>query len=414
MSFVLFLRENARWLGAGALLSFMSSFGQTFFIAIFAGEIRTEFGLTHGEWGGIYTLGTGVSALAMLVAGGLTDRFRVRALGPVVMVALALACVAMALNRALWALPVVIFALRFAGQGMASHVAMVAMARWFVAARGRALAVATLGFSVGEALLPVTFVALKRLFDWQFLWLVAAGLVLAMVPLLMALLKTERTPQSMTAENTSPGMDGRHWTRAEVLCTPLFWAIMPGLMAFPTLVTAFWFHQVHYAQVNDWPHLSIVAVFPLGTAAFILSTMVFGWALDRLGSGRLMPFYLLPLACGFAVLAFAPSVPFVALGVVLMGMAGGGQVTLPSACWAEFFGTQHLGAIKSVVISVLVLGSALGPGISGILIDRGIPMPDQLKVFAIVFMAGSALMVVPITRARQRLAHPAKVDVIRA
>ena len=70
MTFLTFLRENARWLGAGALLSFLSSFGQTYFIAIFAGEIRAEFGLSHGQWGGIYALGTGASAVLMLWAGG--------------------------------------------------------------------------------------------------------------------------------------------------------------------------------------------------------------------------------------------------------------------------------------------------------------------------------------------------------
>ena len=73
----------------GCVLTFMSSFGQTFFISIFAGEIRAEFGLSHGEWGGIYALGTLASAIVMVWSGGLTDRFRVRTLGPVVLVCLA-------------------------------------------------------------------------------------------------------------------------------------------------------------------------------------------------------------------------------------------------------------------------------------------------------------------------------------
>ena len=59
MPFLRFLRENAPFLVAGALLSFLSSFGQTFFISIFGGEIRAAFGLSNGEWGGIYTLEIG-------------------------------------------------------------------------------------------------------------------------------------------------------------------------------------------------------------------------------------------------------------------------------------------------------------------------------------------------------------------
>jgi hypothetical protein len=80
-----FLRQNAPWLGAGALLAFSSSWGQTYFISIFAGAIRGEFGLTDGQWGAIYGAGTLVSAALMVVAGGLIDRFRVRALGAAVL-----------------------------------------------------------------------------------------------------------------------------------------------------------------------------------------------------------------------------------------------------------------------------------------------------------------------------------------
>ena len=278
---------------------------------------------------------------------------------------LALACTAMALNPSVLLLPVVIFALRFTGQGMASHVALVAMARWFIATRGRALAIATLGFQAGEAILPLSFVALKRLFAWHDLWLGVAVLVLACIPLLLLLLRQERTPQSMAEINAAPGMEGRHWTRAQALRHPLVWRLLPGLAGFSALGTSFWFHQVHYAAEKGWDHLALVAVFPLGTGAFIASTAAYGWALDRVGSARLMPVYLLPLALGFSLLAFAPAVWAAALGVICMGIAGGGQATLPAACWAEFYGTRHIGSIKAAVASAMVLGSALGPGISG-------------------------------------------------
>lgn len=62
-----FIRENLPFLGTGFLLSFLSSFGQTFFIAIFGGEIREAYGLTNGDWGLIYMVGTGASAVVMVL-----------------------------------------------------------------------------------------------------------------------------------------------------------------------------------------------------------------------------------------------------------------------------------------------------------------------------------------------------------
>jgi hypothetical protein len=65
----------------------------------------------------------------------------------------------------------VILALRFTGQGMLTHLSVVAMARWFTANRGKALAVATLGFSFSEAILPIPDVWLKSFVDWHLIWI---------------------------------------------------------------------------------------------------------------------------------------------------------------------------------------------------------------------------------------------------
>ena len=123
-----FLSDNFRWLGAGFLLTFTSSYGQTYFISLFAPDIRATFDLSHTEWGLYYAAGTLASAFIMVWAGTLVDRYRVRILGAIVCVALALSTFVMAGNHAAWMVPLAIFLLRFTGQGMAGHIAVVAMA----------------------------------------------------------------------------------------------------------------------------------------------------------------------------------------------------------------------------------------------------------------------------------------------
>ena len=149
-----FLRENASFLAVGFLLTFCSSFGQTFFISLFSGDIRAEFNLSHGAWGGIYMIATLGSAAMMVWSGSLTDTVRVRTLSATIFVGFIAACIAMASVSAVWMLFPIIFALRQCGQGMFSHISGVAISRWFDATRGRALSISGLGYSVGEALLP--------------------------------------------------------------------------------------------------------------------------------------------------------------------------------------------------------------------------------------------------------------------
>ncbi|KUF09635.1 MFS transporter [Pseudoponticoccus marisrubri] len=398
-----FLARNARWLAAGAMLTFLSSFGQTFFISIFAGEIRETFGLSHGAWGGIYTLGTAASAAAMVWAGVLTDRFRSRVLGSFVLVALASACLFMALNTAAALIPFVIFALRFCGQGMASHIAVVSMSRWFVATRGRALSVAGLGFAFGEAVLPVTFVSLMLVLDWRWLWVGAAVTSIAAIPVLLMLLRQERTPQSHADTDHALGMAQRHWTRKEVLGHWLFWFMVPALLGPAAFNTAFFFQQVHFAEIKGWAHLDLVALFPFYTATAVGALVLSGWLLDRLGTPRLMPWFQTPMIVAFLLFGLTESLALTFLGLIFLALSAGANNTLPNAFWAEFYGTRNLGAIKSMAAAVMVFGSAIGPGITGVLIDAGIGIETQYIGVATYFVVASVLMGIGVTRARALL-----------
>ncbi len=403
MGLIAFLRQNAPFLSAGAILTFCSSFGQTFFISIFAGEIRADYGLSHGAWGAIYAVSTMASAGVMLWAGTLTDRFRVRALGPWMLGLLVLACLAMALSPVAVTLALTIFLLRFLGQGMMSHIAYVAMARWFVATRGRAVALAALGFSVGEAILPVSFVALMGVVDWRWLWVVAALLPLAAIPLIRHLLKLERTPQSIAAEDPSPGMAGRYWTRAEALRHPLFWLLVPALLGPPAFGTAFFFQQVHLAEVKGWSHVELVAMFPFYTVTAICSLFATGWLMDRIGAGRLLPFYQLPLAASFLLIPLVSEPIWMIVPLILFGIMQGSQNPIVTGFSAEFYGSRHIGAIKSAVTAIMVLGSAIGPGLSGWLIDRGIPFPSQMWGIAGYLIVTSVVVWFAVEQARRSL-----------
>ncbi|WP_103762590.1 MFS transporter [Roseovarius confluentis] len=398
-----FLRDNLPFLSAGMLLTFLSSFGQTFFISLFAGEIRAAFDLSHGQWGGIYTIGTTASALVMVWAGGLTDFFRVRTLAPIILILLAFACLSMAFNPVWWGLIAVIFALRFTGQGMTSHLAVVAMSRWFIATRGKALSIATLGFALGEALLPIVFVALLAVYDWHMLWVAAALIALCGVPVIHRLLRLERTPQMLAQTDQSVGMESRHWTRNQALFHWLFWFMVPALLGPAAFNTAFFFHQVHFADLKGIPHVQLVALYPFYTAVGIVAMVLSGWALDRWGTARLIPFFQLPMVAAFAIFAISDNTLTLLAGLFFLGLTTGANTTLPNAFWAEFYGTARLGSIKAMAAAVMVFGSAIGPGLTGMGIDLGLGLESQYLIVAGYFVFTTLMMTIGITRAKPLL-----------
>lgn len=414
MSLPAYFKTNAPWLLSGGIMTFASSFGQTFYISLFADDIMGHYLITDGQWGGYYALGTVISGLAMIWAGSLTDHFRVRVLAPVLLVMLCVLCLLMSGNSTLWALPVIIFGLRFCGQGMMHHVAMVAMARWFTQTRGRAISLASMGYSLAEACLPLLVVALLAVFSWQAIWQGSAVACLMIIPIMLYLLRSERTPREVAQSSEAVGMKSHFWTRRDALRHFLFWSLLPMLLMPPILGTALLFQQVHFSEAKGWGHANYVTLFPLYTAVSIASVLAYGWLIDRIGAVRLMPFYQIPFAAGFLVLSYADTMYGAALGLVLVATMHGGYATTSVAFWAEAYGTRHLGTIKAAAAAIMVFGSGIGPWMSGGLIDKGWDFASQLPFYAVGILAGCMLTYIVCKKIEPDLPTAPQIDVERA
>lgn len=372
-----FIARNRRWLATGFLLTFASSFGQTWFISLFAGEIRAEFGLTDGEWGRLYTIATLASAAVMVGRGALADTIRLSRLAPAIALLFALAALGMALSPSVWVLGLAIFGLRFCGQGMFFHIAMTAMGRWFVATRGRAVALASLGHSAGEALVPLAFVPLIAWLGWRAGWAIASGLLLLVVaPLLWRLLSQDRAPQGAQTEEITAGLAGRHWTRAEALRHWLFWALLPLMLTPGFIGTVVFFHPAHIADVQGWDLAHMVQAYPVYAVVTVVTLQIAGRIVDAIGPEKLLPVQLLPMALGCACLAGTELWTWFA-ALTFLGISQG----IAGAVWGtllpKVYGTNHLGAVRSLVTAIMVLATAIGPGLTGAFIDWGVPFPAQ-------------------------------------
>ena len=265
------------------------------------------------------------------------------------------------------------------------------MARWFAAERGRALAIASVGFAIGQASLPVIFVAAMASVDWRVLWLIAGATMLALLPPVLWATRGERAPREIARAAASRGMDGRHWSRGEAMREATLWLVMPMILGPAAWGTALFFHQVHIAEVKGFALASFVALFPVYVGASVLSTLAAPEAIDRWGATRLLPLLAVPMAAGFVVLGGAGTLGGAAAGLALLGIGWGAQATLPSAFWAEAYGTAHLGRIKALAGAAMVLGSAIGPGVTGWLVDRGADFPEQMAWYGGYFaLAGCA------------------------
>ncbi|WDI30181.1 MFS transporter [Hyphococcus flavus] len=384
-----FIRKNFRWIAGGFLLTYFSSFGQTFFISGSVAEWQAKFDLSHGEFGRLYMAATIGSAACLPFVGRLVDIVPEHRLLMMVVPALASATLLAAFAPTVAVLVVAIFMLRLFGQGMMTHIALTATGRWFDAMRGRAVSLVVLGHQGGEATLPLCFAAIAIAFGYQTGWIFSAlALLLIGLPLSVWAYAKPRTP--MEGES-APAETRRSWTRAEVLRDPIFWALLTGVLAPPFIGTTIFFHQDYLTALREWPP----QLFAQGLSLMAITTVVFaliiGSVIDRFGALLVLPFFLLPLSAACLLASGATG----ALGLFsfmgCLGVSYGVSSTLFGALWPEVYGVKHLGAVRSVIVSAMVLATAAGPGLTGTLIDSGISLPQQLA-FMSAYCVGIAML----------------------
>jgi len=377
-----FIRQNARWLGGGFLLTFFSSFGQTFFIGLSGAELRQKFSLSDGEFGALYMMATILSAVTLVFLGRSLDHWRGVQITPLIFPAFAGACLLLAFAPDLLTLFMAIYLLRLLGQGMLSHIAYTEISRWFSANRGRATALIVPGHQAGEALLPILFTSLSLGFGWQAGWVLAAGgLVLLAWPITQILWRSERQRSS---DEAAPARmrNGPDMTAGQVVRDPVFYALLCGVLAPPFIGTSLFFHQDYLIAYRGYSSLAFASAFPLMAVTTVLFSLISGQLIDRFGAIRLLPFFLIPLSTACLVAGTLTPLWGIYIFMSLIGLSYGFTATLIGALWPEIYGTAHLGSVRAIAVAAMVASTAIGPGLTGYLIDQGVSLPGQMIIMS--------------------------------
>ncbi|MEM9233247.1 MAG: MFS transporter [Pseudomonadota bacterium] len=403
-----FLCQNFRWIAGGFLLTFFSSFGQTFFVSGASSEWRETFGLTDGQFGTLYMVATLCSALSLPFIGRLVDVWPEHRVIMLTVPILAAACLLAAYAPNVLALGIGIYLLRLFGQGMMTHIALTATGRWFAAQRGRATSLVVLGHQGGEAILPSLYVAISLAAGWQMAWVAgSAALLLIALPFAVLAFRVPRTPRGH-APTVESGV--RDWTRAEVLRDPIFWVLLMGVLAPPFIGTTIFFHQDYMSELRGWPPTLFATSFTAMAMTTVVFALICGALIDRFGAKRILPFFLVPLSGACFAASAIESAAGLYLFMVMLGVSYGFSSTLFGSLWPEIYGTRHLGAIRSVMMPFMVFATAAGPGITGTLIDRGISLPTQLFAMGSYCVGAAGIMVLASLALQRRTAAEAAVE----
>lgn len=405
---VTIFRTEWRLLLIGFLLSFWSAPGQTFFISLFSGTIREDLSLSHGEFGGIYSLATLFSAAAIVYTGSLIDRVDLKKMSIAITIGSAIGCCILSYSYGAFSLLISIFLVRHIGQGLSTLTSVTAMVRYLEPIKGKATAISQTGYSLAEAILPSITIAGILWLGWRTTWQVTAiVMMIIMLPAIILLLRHHDKRHAdylhqMRESMRNPKNIGYHrqWTRSEVLRDKRFYMFLPALLAHSILFTGFIFHQIHLVESKGWPLALWGMLFILYAGIAFSFSLVSGHLIDKFGAARLIPVGPLPLGLGLLLLSISSHTSIAVCFMVLLGFSSGFVNTLSGPFFAQMYGNRHLASIKSLSTAMMVFSSALSPFLLGWFFDNGVAL-ERLTFAGFLFVITASVLAYSACRLRR-------------
>ena len=365
-----FFFHDPKLLIYGFLIIFFASYGQTFFIALFNDDIKNLYSLTDGQFGLVYALSTTLSSLLLINFAKLIDFIDLRIYSFLVTLGLFIPCLAIYfLPPSVIYLFLIIFALRFFGQGAMNHAGITTMTRYFGKDRGKAISIGNLGGMLGVMFLPFLVVYLNYYFNFKEIWLLCSLSLLIFLPVLYFTLNNQSSRQEKFKESINK--DSKKWKTIDVIKNKKFLIYLPLTTAFSFIGTGLMFHQIFIFSQKGWTIEMLGTGFIFLGGFSIFGLLLGGPLIDLLNPKKAILFILFPIFFGLLILLWLDSYFFLVLYMSLYGFNLGITAPFIGSLWAELFGLESLGTVKALFHAIGVLASALSPVIFGYIIDLG-------------------------------------------
>ncbi len=287
------------------------------------------------------------------------------------------------------------------------------VANWFVAQRGRAMAIASAGSGLGGLLVPVV-IWLIAATDWRTgLAVIGIGFWVMGIPVAMVMrsrpedygyLPDGQTldPDAPTEAPTTAGSGSTptrvaavsaevSFTVKEALRTRSFWQMALAMGGGQLIISA---------SVHQIPAITSFG-FSRGTAGLVMLGVAIASLIGRVGSGFLGDVtdkrHVIAVAfalqvVGTAFFAYTTTIWHLFGFMVFWGIGFGGSIPVRFAMLADYFGRRHFGSIMGIMMTVSTVFGVVGPIFVGWMFDVRGNYRDPYLILCLTILAAIPLV----------------------
>ena len=387
-----FLLYDPRLLLYGFSILFFASYGQTFFISLFNTEIRIFYDLSDGEFGLVYAIATLSSSFILISFAKLIDHLDLRVYSFIITLGFLFACLGMVflINNILY-LFLIIFMLRFFGQGAMDHAGGTTMARYFGNDKGKALSVATLGGMMGVMFLPYFALNFFKDVELKQLWLYATFSIIIFIPFIFFILSNHKNRHEKFKTELKDNPLNKKLRTRDVLKDKKFYIYLPISISASFICTGLMFHQIYIIDQKGWSLQMLGNSYIFLGIFSILGLLIGGPLVDRFDTKKTAITTLVPLLLLLVVLITFEGEFFLIIYMSLFGLTMGIGRPFIGSLWAEIYGVESLGTVKALLHAGAVFSSALSPLVFGYLIDWGFSITTIVTISILIIIVSTLL-----------------------
>ena len=333
-------------------------------------------------------LGAGV---ACHLAGVLNQRYGMRAVTMVSLLALSLGYLALTLFRGtLWHLYLGFALLAFAGVGTLQVTWSHLVNEWFERNRGLALAIVLSGTGLAASVLPPVLTWAIARWDWR------AGFVVMAAPTLLLTLPLTlmwmRSPARLAAAHvTDAVLLGESWSSA--VRGRKFWTLTVALTLAVSAVLGLLASVIPLLRDKGFDAATASGIFSSFGVALVAGRIVVGYLLDRLWPAGISAAALaLPAIGCFMLVTINSNVPALVAACVLIGIGTGAEFDISAYLLARYFGMRDFSRLYGLLLGIVTVTSALAPALFAVLYRSSGSYDSMLKVAIGCFIVGPGLL----------------------
>jgi MFS family permease len=396
-------------------------------LSVFLKPVTDEFGWSRSAYTGSIAVGTAAGSLVAVYVGPKLDKLGARWILVGSFAVLSASFFLMSWIQNLWEFYTLQIMGRMVQTGVMSLAINTIVPKWFVAKRGRAVALAGMGNKVGHTFLPWISQRFVGLWGWRpaYSGLGAMVLLASMAP---AALFLRRRPEDMglLPDGAEPGGDddlqkedtpGEGSSRREqevsygarqVLGMPSFYFLTGSFSMFFFINPSISLHAIPYLTDQGISIDTAVAVVMVWSATGVIGSVGSGFLAERMDPRKIMAVQYLLVGAGYYFLLNVSTTSMAFAWGAYYGIVQSGIFTLQNIIVANYYGRENLGAIRGVMWPVQALFNAVGPLAAALFFDFTGAYVIIFNIFVVIAFTAAVLVFMAQPPSAQRRVEAAK------